>query len=798
MKRICKRFVIGLCLLILPLSAGAQCRSVDVYLSPSGDDANTGGMRFPVRSVERAVQIAGQYLDSADVNILFEDGVYYLEAPVVLTPSLKKNKVLTFKAVNEGKAVVSGGKQLFLKWKKAGNGIYEAVVPIEVKDMDQLYINGKVQRMARYPNAIEGKNVFDTWNLKEEPVENYLDPVGRECASRWKHPEGAYVHAMHQALWGDMHWKVTGKGEDGLLTLEGGWQNNRPSPMHPVYRMIENVYEELDAPSEWFFDATSHKLYYIPEKGTDLQTAKVEIVVLENLFHVVGSMDCTVSHVHFDGLKFTQTARTFMKNKEPLLRSDWTVYRNGAILFEGAEDCVITRCEFDQVGGNTVVVSNYNKGIHIKSCYIHDSGASGVVFVGNPDMVRNPLFGYVRQNYSVIDRTLGSKGRDYPQECSVEDCLITRTGRHEKQTAPVQISMSYRITVSHCSIYDVPRAGININEGTFGGHIIEYCDVFNTVLETGDHGSFNSWGRDRYWTPNINAVSEEVKKDTLLPYLDMIERNVIRNSRWRCDHGWDIDLDDGSSFYHIYNNVLLNRGLKLREGYKRVVTNNLILNSSLHPHVWYKNSDDVVRGNLFFTAYRPALMNKDIPDEGKWGREVDYNYFVNEASRRKFLKNGCDRHSKVVQLDFANPEQGDYTLPEHSEFIQSGFKNIEMNFGVRSEKLKAIAKTPEFPCLNVSEVNVSTGNTMIWQGLTLKKIDTLGEQSALGYKDLCGLIVLSVDTDSPWKDKVKPNDLIIECGGKGVCTVEDMKGMGKVPVDSMKVWRTQGEVIIIK
>ena len=22
---------------------------------------------------------------------------------------------------------------------------------------------------------------------------------------------------------------------------------------------------------------------------------------------------------------------------------------------------------------------------------------------------------------------------------------------------------------------------------------------------------------------------------------------VLRNNRWRCDHGWDIDLDDGSS-----------------------------------------------------------------------------------------------------------------------------------------------------------------------------------------------------------------------------------------------------------
>jgi hypothetical protein len=59
--------------------------------------------------------------------------------------------------------------------------------------------------------------------------------------------------------------------------------------------------------------------------------------------------------------------------------------------------------------------------------------------------------------------------------------------------------MAQDITVRHCSIYDVPRAGINIGDGCWGGHVIEFCDIFDTVKETGDHGSFNSWGRDRYW-----------------------------------------------------------------------------------------------------------------------------------------------------------------------------------------------------------------------------------------------------------------------------------------------------------
>ena len=213
-------------------------------------------------------------------------------------------------------------------------------------------------------------------------------------------------------------------------------------------------------------------------------------------------------------------------------------------------------CEFDQLGGNAVFVNNYNRRVPIRGCYIHDSGGNGVAFVGDPKAVRNPLFEYgQRQDYATIDKTPGPQTDNYPADCIVEDCLITRIGRVEKQAAGVQISMAQGITVRHCSIYEMPRAGINISEGTFGGHVIEFCDVFDTVLETGDHGSFNSWGRDRFWGLK-DAPAEELPQ---LALLDVVKPNILRNSRWRCDHGWDVDLDDGSSNYEIYNNLLPER-----------------------------------------------------------------------------------------------------------------------------------------------------------------------------------------------------------------------------------------------
>lgn len=733
---------------LLLVCFSCEQKTQEIYVSKNGDDKAFGTKESPFKTIERARNFAASLNDRKQVAIVIEDGTYYLTEPLVFGPRHSGSEAhpITYRAANEGKAIISGGSRLNLSWKPYRNGIYKAKIPNEVSNIDQLYVNGINQRMARFPNAVEGKNVLGTWDLvhtKERDPEN--DPLNIQRIASYENPKGAYVHAMHSALWGDMHWLVKGRKANDSLELEGGWQNNRPSPMHPRYRIIENIFEELDAPQEWYFNKEEKTLYYYPKANTDIHKAKIEVVRLKNLIEFKGTKENPVRFINFKGLVFCHAARSFMDNKEQLLRSDWTTYRGGAIKFTGAENCSILDCEFDQLGGNSIFVNNYNRRLTFKGCYIHRSGASGIAFVGDPAMVRNPIFRYGPQDYEGLDKTIGPKGDNYPQDCLVEDCLITMTGRFEKQTAPVQISISSRITVNHCSIYDVPRAGINISEGTFGGHIIEYCDVFNTVLETGDHGSFNSWGRDRFWTPDIKETAKQVAKDTLLPYLDMLAPNIIRNSRWRCDHGWDIDLDDGSSHYQIYNNLLLNRGLKMREGYNRKAYNNIILNNSLHPHVWYPNSGDVFKSNIVSGAYRPAIMNRGIAEDGKWGAQLDSNLFItNEGDRTKFLHNQADHNSMVGDPLFLDPKNGDFRVAENSLALEIGFKNFPMDeFGVVSEKLKKIAKTPKIPNIDALVLE-KEGKIYEWDTATVKNVETIEERSVAGLAATQGVILLNV------------------------------------------------------
>jgi hypothetical protein len=715
-------------LMFIPVLVNGQ-----IYVSPEGDDDHPGTRDRPVATFAGAQEHARKADRSKPLEVIFLPGTYYLQAPVVFNAADSRpvQAPVIYRAEQPGTVVISGGSRLSPHFKPFKNGIQVSTLTGDPQ-VDQVYINGKRQRMARYPNAVDGKNVFDRWNLakeegwnnKSEEEQEEVDALDPSRIRRWAHPEGGFIHAMHAYLWGDMHWRITGKASDSTLAYEGGWQNNRPSEMHGKFRIVENIFEELDAPGEWYYQASTHELFYLPPKEIDLNTATVEIVRLNNLISFEGSQANPVTFVNLDGFIFRHTARTFMDNREPLGRSDWTLYRGGSVVYQGAEDCALTNCEFDQVGGNTILVNAYNRGIRISGCHIHESGASGVVFAGDPRAVRSYLVGYVKREYSALDTIPGPASDQYPSDCLVEDCLIEKTGRDEKQTAGIQISVSKNTRISHCSIYDMPRAGINISEGAFGGHVISDCDVFNTVLETSDHGSFNSWGRDRYWTPDVVETARQVANRLSMPFWDAADPVVIRNSRWLCEFGWDIDLDDGSSNYQIYNNLLLNRGLKLREGYHRTVTNNILVNNGLHPHVWYPESGDVFTHNIVFREYQPAVMSQAIAPDGRWGQELDYNFYVApEDVMRKFSRNGCDLHSVNGDPMFIDARAGDFRVREHSPALAVGFVNFPMDrFGVTSPRLKTIAKSPPIPLVITQFSGIGTSGQKKnygWLGATL-------------------------------------------------------------------------------
>ncbi|MGJ8737183.1 right-handed parallel beta-helix repeat-containing protein [Zobellia laminariae] len=750
-------FLVGFIALLF--SCTQEEKPIEIYVSQTAENEKGDGLSYT--TVAEAVQKTSELKENSPeahiiINIL--PGTYYLSESITIPPSLSN---LTIKGTSASEVTLKGATPIQLDWQKYKDHMYVADVG-QVSSFDQFVVNGKPQVLARYPNYDEAAQY---WQGFAE------DALSKERVASWKNPVGTYFHALHGGRWGGFHFRITGIDADGNPVFEGGHQNNRASKPHKVFRMVENVFEELDSPGEWYLNTEENKLYYWPLDDMDLNTAQFEVSVLKNLIQLTGTLENPVRNVTIEGVKFENSQRTFMDGYEPLLRSDWTIYRGGAVFLEGTENCKVTNNEFTNLGGNVILASKYNKNLEIKGNHIHDSGASAISFIGDPSAVRSPSFNYKEfVPVSEMDTVSGPKNELFPRECLVEDNLIYRIGRIEKQTAGVQISMAMDITVRHNSIYDVPRAGINIGDGTWGGHILEYNDVFNTVLETSDHGSFNSWGRDRFWHPKRAVMDSLTDANPNMWKWDAVHTTIIRNNRFRCDHGWDIDLDDGSSNYHIYNNLLLNNGLKLREGFARVAENNIMVNNSLHPHVWFKNSQDVFRHNIVQKAYQ------DIRLDG-WGKELDYNLFPNEVSMMKSRLYDRDLNSAYGDPLFKDPAHLDFSVLENSPAFKIGFKNFPMDkFGVQKAELKALAKTPEVPNLNEkTKEGAETAPVMTWLRNKLKNVSSKEEQSAYGLNTAEGVIVLNVWEQSPavLNKGLKAGDVIVQANGKRLKGIRD-------------------------
>ncbi len=755
--------------------AGVQA---EIHISPSGDDLNPATRVAPVRTLSRALQLSQERKQETGFPalILLRGGVYELPTTLRLTSDDAGTAAcpLRIEAFGDGEAVLSGGSRLHLEWIPYRNGIYRASVPRDIQT-DQLFVNGQRQILARYPN-------FDK-NAR------YLNGTASDAliaarARHWKHPEGAYIHGLQASLWGSLHYRVTGRNADGSLAMEGGWQIDRDQPMHKEFRFVEGIFEELDAPGEWYLDEATSTLYFYPPDGIDLSRATVDIVRLVNLIEI-GSQHASGTHgISLRGLTFRHTQRTFMQTREQLLRSDWRIFRSGAVLIENAEDVAFEDCFFDQVGGNAAFISGHARRVGLRTCRIEQAGSSGVCFVGRPSAVRNALLGYDQEaSIDQIDRTPGPKDDEYPRDCFVDDCLIVRTGRFEKQSAGVHISTSSEIRVTNCSIYGVPRAGINVGDGTFGGHLVDACDVFDTVLETSDHGAFNSWGRDRWW--HLRGVSED---DLLtgslldLPTLDAMLPIVLSRTRWACAHGWDIDLDDGSSNYQITENLCLCGGIKFREGFLRTAVDNVLVNNTFHPHVWPAHSADVVERNIVFAPYQP------IRGRG-WGQLIDLNFLQrNGATATKSAEDlqslsGQDAASLEGDALFRDSARGDFSLRGGSPARRLGIASLSSgDYGVRSERLRTFARTPDIakwlatPSATLAVTRKR--DTMLWMGASVRNLVGQGEMSEMGAPTETGVIVETAPSGSAaGRAGLQPGDLLLETDGKDVGSTAQLRSI---------------------
>ena len=680
--------------------------ALELYVAPDGHDANPGTKSRPFATLTHTRDAVRQMKKTSKgpITVYLRGGTYYLDEPLVFTTedSGSREAPVRLVAYKNERPVLSGGKLLKLKWTPHKDGVMKANVPADVKIIDQLFVNGKRQHMARFPNFDAKAKFFGGTSG---------DAISAQRAKSWTNPAGGYMHALHSSMWGSKHYRIVDVDSDGKIKFQGGWQENRGGGWDQFYRggyhknylFVENILDELDAEAEWYFDEKDRMLYLKPEAGTNLHKAEIIAAGLTELIVVKGSTGKPVKNITFKGITFRHTKRVFLEPYERLLRGDWSIARLAAVRFAGAEDCSVQDCAFEDLGGNGLLLSGYNRNVDVLANRFTRLGESGVCIVGDLKAVRTPAISYSNTvPQEKIDLVPGPNTPDYPKQCRISNNLMDRFGIIGKQVAGVMISMAEEITVSHNTIYQCPRAAICINDGCWGGHVIEYNDAFNTVRESGDHGPFNSWGRDRWWKTSYNGGRDLEKFAKARSKLDNYKVTHIRYNRFSHPggHSWGIDLDDGSSNYHVYSNLCLGMGIKLREGFYRRVENNIIIRGFFGFHIWLPDCDDVVERNIVVddNPYRLIRANPN------YAKSFNRNLFWNEGEHIRFdkgnfeawKKRNLDIESLIADPMFIDPAGGDFTVKPESPALKLGFENFPMNrFGTSKPEFQAIAATAD-------------------------------------------------------------------------------------------------------
>jgi len=507
------------------------------FISPDGDDAGDGSEKTPWRTLEKARDMLRlhNFDMTDDFTVLLRGGEYALTETLIFGPedSGTNGHRIRYVSYPGEKAVIGGGKAV-TDWAEHDDpekpGLWKADIPVSDGFADifrQLYINGVKAERAQTSDVealLGGSELFIGY---VEALSDGPNPLGRrrteyELGYRyeggepppmygWRNPSDIEfilrpTEWMYQrALVGSITEEAVFMRQPsfGRIMNYTPWGNGKN-----LVDRIENAYELLSEPGEWYLDRAKRVVYYLPREGEDMRTAVVEAPVLEgSLILFNGAPEKPVRGISFEGITFTLTNWTLpsrmggydtpqqanqsfvsWEDAASSMKSDfggswWTMARpapGGVDVYMG-HDIEFERCIFTKLGGAGLNLLEGCRNCVINGCVFTDIAGNGiqvgVTTEGTPPS-ENALYGN-----------------------RVSNCYVSKVCGDYRGGCAVMLGIINEMTVANNPIYDVPYSGISSGWG-WGAHIpisnnrifITDNHVFDTNREVYDGGSVYTLG----------------------------------------------------------------------------------------------------------------------------------------------------------------------------------------------------------------------------------------------------------------------------------------------------------------
>lgn len=672
------------------------CAEEKIYVSPNGNDANSGSIREPLASFEgakhkiRALRMNKQISDTLFVEV--QSGTYPITHALTFTEedSGTEQAPIVFCGNEKDRPILCGGKEVN-RFEEVSPTLWRAYIP-EVADLgfyfEQLYVNGERRVRARTPNG-------DALSHLKRVDEITLDTTGQNYVAAFA-AQKVIVKAEELLALKDMEIE---EWNDILISFYHKWEytprhiqqiNRADSAIHItgngifVYNKlnqdsrykIENYRKALDQPGEWFLQRDGY-LYYMPMPGEKIETTQCVYPISNKLLTITGKRGNEVSSIQFRNIRFESDSNVKPIRKYVVMQS--AAEEDAAIMVDHAKHIEFLNCDIAHTGHHGIWFRENCSFSKMEQCHLYDLGCGGVK-IGS---------------YSPSFISVDQEGLADTHHITIHNNIIQHGGYDYPNATGLTIFYASDNTVTHNDIADFKYSGVSV------GWVWGYSpspSKRNTI--DFNHIHHLGWGQlsDMGGVYTLGA-SEGTS----------VSNNVIHHIHSFTYGGWGLYTDEGSAGIRMENNLVYkckNSAFHQHYGKDNVIRNNIFALNLLSQMQLTRVEDHLsfsFTNNIIY--YDQGLLYMDMGREAwlKAQTVIDKNCFWNTTAQKpdfqgfsfsEWKKLGKDKHSIIADPLFIDPMNFDFRFKSIKTAKQIGFKPFDYSragvYGNQEWKEKAV------------------------------------------------------------------------------------------------------------
>jgi len=514
------------------------------HVAVDGDDINPGTEEKPFGSIEHARDVIRMISPSMKSPIVVEihGGMYAVRETIRfgVMDSGQNGFGITYRAAKGETPILSGGIPV-TSWRQVTDSQLWKTTLSDVKTFRQLYVNGIRAQRAVSQEPVKGTG-WVAGNFSER------DGIALPSSSLpiFSRPQDLELHWIYD--WRDIRLlaensEINPEDESTTIFMKQPYLShvllnkagNTGALLYDIPFYLENAFELLDEPGEWYYNPDTQELFYYPREGEDMNIAEVIIPQTEKLLEITGEAVGREAHdIAFEGLTFAYAGWTRTSETGTIGRYAQNLITNSSrdgyyqtmtpahVQIDSAHDIRFEGCRFEHLGAVALDINNNVFQSAVQGNLFHDISDAAIV-VGHWEhaYITAPLI------------------QAAPSDNLVTNNLIHNVGVEYWGAPAITAYYTNNLRILHNEISSVPYTGISLGWGWSGttdsttahhNHVAN--NLITDVLQRARDGA------------GIYTLGQQPGS--------IIEGNVIR--RAERDHGC-LYPDQGSAFIIFDRNV---------------------------------------------------------------------------------------------------------------------------------------------------------------------------------------------------------------------------------------------------